>query len=167
MSRDFQIIQLPIDEDALKKLCSRQRNQLIGCMHGHNELTVLNRWVFAPVLAPSRRVVINPSGGLMPIEPLSTDPPILFEGMEPQGAPPALPLSNLCAATTARHGGGTTLNAPPLTAARAPLRPLPGSASTVIRRSMGCRPPKRRGEALDQRYRSASFANASAASGNS
>ena len=27
----------------------------------------------------------------MPIEPLSTDPPILFEGMEPQGARPCPP----------------------------------------------------------------------------
>jgi hypothetical protein len=43
MSRDFQIIQLTIDEDALTKLGNRQRNQLVGCMHAHNELTVLNR----------------------------------------------------------------------------------------------------------------------------
>jgi hypothetical protein len=43
VSRDFQIIQLTIDEEALKKLGNRPRNQLVGCMHAHNELTALNR----------------------------------------------------------------------------------------------------------------------------
>ena len=43
MSKDFQIIQLSIDEDALKKASNRLRNQLVGCMHAHNELTILNR----------------------------------------------------------------------------------------------------------------------------
>jgi hypothetical protein len=43
VSRDFQIIQLDIETDAFKKLPNRQRNQLVGCMHAHNELTVLNR----------------------------------------------------------------------------------------------------------------------------
>jgi hypothetical protein len=45
MSKNYQIIQLAIDEDALKKASNRLRNQLAGCMcmHAHNELTVLNR----------------------------------------------------------------------------------------------------------------------------
>jgi len=43
MSQNFQIIQLAIDEEALKKASNRLRNQLVGCMHAHNELTVLNR----------------------------------------------------------------------------------------------------------------------------
>ena len=43
MSKDFQVIQLAIDEEALKKANNRLRNQLVGCMHAHNELTVLNR----------------------------------------------------------------------------------------------------------------------------
>jgi len=43
MSRDFQIIQLQINEAALKALPSRQRNQIIACMHAHNELAVMNR----------------------------------------------------------------------------------------------------------------------------
>src|SRR6516225_2941328 len=41
--KDFQIIQLQIEENAVKRLTTRERNQLIGCMHDHNELTVLNR----------------------------------------------------------------------------------------------------------------------------
>jgi hypothetical protein len=40
---NFQLIQLQIEGAALKKLPNRQRNQLIGCMHAHNELAVLNR----------------------------------------------------------------------------------------------------------------------------
>jgi hypothetical protein len=43
MSKDFQVIELSIDEEALKKASNRLRNQLVGCMHAHNELTVLNR----------------------------------------------------------------------------------------------------------------------------
>lgn len=43
MSRDFQIIQLDLDPEAFKRLPNRQRNQLVGCMHAHNELVVLNR----------------------------------------------------------------------------------------------------------------------------
>jgi len=43
MSKDFQVIELSIDEDALKNASNRLRNQLVGCMHAHNELTVLNR----------------------------------------------------------------------------------------------------------------------------
>ena len=43
MSQDFQIIQFQIDPEAIKKLLNRQRNQLVGCMHAHNELVVLNR----------------------------------------------------------------------------------------------------------------------------
>jgi hypothetical protein len=43
MSRDFQLIQLQIGLDAIKQLPNRQRNQLVGCMHAHNEMVVLNR----------------------------------------------------------------------------------------------------------------------------
>jgi hypothetical protein len=43
MSQDFQIIQIEIDEESLRKLPNRQRNQLVGCMHAHNELVILNR----------------------------------------------------------------------------------------------------------------------------
>ena len=43
MSRDFQIIQFEIDAAALKDTKARTRNQLVGCMHAHNELAVLNR----------------------------------------------------------------------------------------------------------------------------
>lgn len=43
MSCNFQIIQLQINEAALKALPNRQRNQLIACMHAHNELAVMNR----------------------------------------------------------------------------------------------------------------------------
>ncbi len=43
MSGNFQVIQLQIEGDALKKLSNRQRNQIVGCMHAHNELAVLNR----------------------------------------------------------------------------------------------------------------------------
>lgn len=43
MSKDIQIIQLEIDEASIQALDNRLRNQLIGCMHAHNELTVLNR----------------------------------------------------------------------------------------------------------------------------
>jgi hypothetical protein len=43
LSKDFQVIQLTVDEGALKKAGNRLRNQLVGCMHAHNELTALNR----------------------------------------------------------------------------------------------------------------------------
>lgn len=43
MSQNFQVIQLVVDEEALKKAGNRTRNQLVGCMHAHNELAVLNR----------------------------------------------------------------------------------------------------------------------------
>jgi hypothetical protein len=42
-SQDFQIIQLEIGETALRKLTNRERNQVVGCMHAHNELVILNR----------------------------------------------------------------------------------------------------------------------------
>jgi hypothetical protein len=43
VSKDFEIIQWIFDEAALKGADRRLRNQLVGCMHAHNELTVLNR----------------------------------------------------------------------------------------------------------------------------
>jgi hypothetical protein len=43
MSRNFQLIQLQINEATLKALPNRQRNQFIACMHAHNELAVMNR----------------------------------------------------------------------------------------------------------------------------
>ena len=43
MAKDFQLIHLTIDEEHLKRASNRVRNQLVGCMHAHNELTVLNR----------------------------------------------------------------------------------------------------------------------------
>jgi hypothetical protein len=46
MSPNFQIIQLQINEAALKALPNRQRNQIIACMHAHNELSVMNRLMF-------------------------------------------------------------------------------------------------------------------------
>jgi hypothetical protein len=43
MSSRFEIIQLKIEGDALRNCHPRQRNQVVGCMHAHNELVVLNR----------------------------------------------------------------------------------------------------------------------------
>ena len=43
MSREFQIIHHTIDEGILKTADARLRNQLIGCMHAHNELMIFNR----------------------------------------------------------------------------------------------------------------------------
>jgi hypothetical protein len=43
MPRNFEVIQLEIDEAALKSLSNRERNQIVACMHAHNELAVLNR----------------------------------------------------------------------------------------------------------------------------
>src|SRR5580704_3191408 len=43
MSKDLQVIQLSIEQSALKRTTNRERNQLVGCMHAHNELAILNR----------------------------------------------------------------------------------------------------------------------------
>jgi len=43
MSEPIWIIQFEFDEASLAKLDNRERNQLVGCMHAHNELTILNR----------------------------------------------------------------------------------------------------------------------------
>ena len=43
MGEEFQIIQLEMAADAFKNLTNRARHQLVGCMHAHNELAVLNR----------------------------------------------------------------------------------------------------------------------------
>jgi hypothetical protein len=43
MAKDFQLIHIMVEEDRLNKASNRLRNQFIGCMHAHNELTILNR----------------------------------------------------------------------------------------------------------------------------
>lgn len=43
MAKDFQLIHLTVDEARLKSASNRLRNQFVGCMHAHNELTILNR----------------------------------------------------------------------------------------------------------------------------
>jgi len=43
MAKDFQLIHLTVDEGRLKGASNRVRNQFVGCMHAHNELTILNR----------------------------------------------------------------------------------------------------------------------------
>lgn len=43
MSQEFRILRFKIDPDAIRKLANRERNQVTGCMHAHNELVVLNR----------------------------------------------------------------------------------------------------------------------------
>jgi hypothetical protein len=43
MAKDFQLIHLTVDEERLKSASNRVRNQFVGCMHAHNELTMLNR----------------------------------------------------------------------------------------------------------------------------
>ena len=43
MSQDLKFIQLTIEEGAFGKTGNRLRNQLVRCMHTHNELTALNR----------------------------------------------------------------------------------------------------------------------------
>jgi hypothetical protein len=43
MAKDFQLIHLTVDEERLKSASNRLRNQFVGCMHAHNELTILNR----------------------------------------------------------------------------------------------------------------------------
>jgi hypothetical protein len=43
MSSEFKIIRFQVDPEAIRKLPNRERNQMVGCMHAHNELVVLNR----------------------------------------------------------------------------------------------------------------------------
>jgi hypothetical protein len=43
MSGDFPLIQVQIPSNTLMSLSSQRRNQIVGCMHAHNELTFLNR----------------------------------------------------------------------------------------------------------------------------
>jgi len=43
MAKDFQLIHLTVDEERLKGANNRLRSQFVGCMHAHNELTMLNR----------------------------------------------------------------------------------------------------------------------------
>lgn len=43
MAKDFQLIHLTVDEERLKGANNRLRNQFVGCMRAHNELTILNR----------------------------------------------------------------------------------------------------------------------------
>ena len=50
--KDFEVIQLSINEASIQGLDNRLRNQLMGCMHAHNELTVLNRvFMFGRIIA--------------------------------------------------------------------------------------------------------------------
>jgi hypothetical protein len=37
------IIHIAVDEARLKGASNRVRNQFVGCMHAHNEVTILNR----------------------------------------------------------------------------------------------------------------------------
>ena len=43
MAKDFPLIHLTVDEERLKGANNRLRSQFVGCMHAHNELTILNR----------------------------------------------------------------------------------------------------------------------------
>jgi hypothetical protein len=43
MAKNFQLIHITVDEARLKGVSNRMRNQFVGCMHAHNELTMLNR----------------------------------------------------------------------------------------------------------------------------
>lgn len=43
MTTVITLIEYRIEHEALKALPNRQRNQLVGCMHAHNELSFLNR----------------------------------------------------------------------------------------------------------------------------
>ena len=43
MDGEFRIIKFQVGPEAIQKLPNRQRNQVVGCMHAHNELVVLNR----------------------------------------------------------------------------------------------------------------------------
>ena len=42
MSGEFHIIEFRLAPDVIQKVSNRRRNQLVGCMHAHNELVVLN-----------------------------------------------------------------------------------------------------------------------------
>jgi hypothetical protein len=48
----FQIVTYKIDDEALKNLSNRRRNQLFGCMHAHNELTFLEEALGRPLGDP-------------------------------------------------------------------------------------------------------------------
>jgi hypothetical protein len=50
MAKDFQLIHITVDEERLKEANNRLRNQFVGCMHAHNELTMLNRLITGGVL---------------------------------------------------------------------------------------------------------------------
>ena len=43
MAQPIEIRSFALDDDLLRKMDLRKRNQLLGCMHAHNELTFLNR----------------------------------------------------------------------------------------------------------------------------
>jgi hypothetical protein len=43
MDREFRIIKFQVGPETIQELPNRQRNQVVGCMHAHNELVVLNR----------------------------------------------------------------------------------------------------------------------------
>jgi hypothetical protein len=43
MAKDFQLIHITVGQARLKGASNRLRNQFVGCMHAHNELTILNR----------------------------------------------------------------------------------------------------------------------------
>jgi len=45
MAKDFQLIHLTVDEERFKSASNRLRGQFVGCMHAHNELTILNRLI--------------------------------------------------------------------------------------------------------------------------
>jgi hypothetical protein len=43
VAKDFQLIHITLDQERLRAMSNRRRNQFVGCMHAHNELAVLNR----------------------------------------------------------------------------------------------------------------------------
>jgi hypothetical protein len=43
MTEGIEIRSFTLDDELLRTMGSRKRNQLLGCMHAHNELTFLNR----------------------------------------------------------------------------------------------------------------------------
>jgi len=43
MTEGIEIRSFTLDDELLRTMDSRKRNQLLGCMHAHNELTFLNR----------------------------------------------------------------------------------------------------------------------------
>jgi hypothetical protein len=69
MTRDFQVIHLTIDEECLNKASNRLRNQIVGCMHAYNELTILNRLLMfnvshaAPSIANVPTIAAAPAPG--------------------------------------------------------------------------------------------------------